>query len=228
MTRIEALEVTVNAPIVSFRNPLYQGIQVGLPCPPPSTVGGMLAATAGAWDQVPENTRFAMTFTAQGSGTDLETYHPAATKAAYRNATIKDREFLTNVTLTVWLTTDLEMWESAMRVPVWPLRLGRSQDLATGRTRRVPLTHGGTGTQGHALIPHTTAPDPRTIHNGEQLQLPTATTLDRSRTTWDTYRYARTGTDATLTADYTTDAGQALILLPPVHPTHAAAKDPHV
>ena len=28
----EALELTVTAPIVSFRNPLYDGLQVGLPC----------------------------------------------------------------------------------------------------------------------------------------------------------------------------------------------------
>ncbi|MFF3735194.1 CRISPR-associated protein Cas5 [Streptomyces sp. NPDC002476] len=223
MEPVEALEVTVTAPITSFRNPLYQGMQIGLPCPPPSTVGGMLAATVGTWEEVPVGTRFAMTFTAEGSGTDLETYHPAAAKPAYRNATIKDREFLTDITLTAWLATELDLWEAALRTPVWPLVLGRSQDLATARTRRVRLTKGGSGTQGHAVIPHTTAPDPLTINNGEQMQLPTAIALDRARTKWDTYRYARTGTQATLDADYVTDTGQALILLPPTHPVHAAA-----
>ncbi|MET8746166.1 CRISPR-associated protein Cas5 [Streptomyces sp. NPDC004728] len=220
MAPAEALEVTLTAPIASFRNPLYQGMQIGLPCPPPSTVGGMLAAAAGSWDNVPEHTRFAMTFTAEGSGTDLETYHPAAAKPAYRNATIKDREFLTDITLTTWLTTELDLWETALRTPVWPLHLGRSQDLATARTRRVHLTKTGTGTQGHAVIPHTTTPDTSTTNNGEQMQLPTAITLDRTRTKWDTYRYAPTGTDATLDADYITDTGQAL-LLPPTHPAHA-------
>ncbi|MFE1958998.1 CRISPR-associated protein Cas5 [Streptomyces sp. NPDC059479] len=223
MSSVEALEITVTAPVASFRNPLYQGIQVGLPCPPPSTVAGMLAATVGTWDQVPESTRFAMTFTAEGSGTDLETYHPAAAKTASRNATIKDREFLTGITLTTWLTTDLDMWETAIRKPVWPLHLGRSQDLATARTRRVHLTPENTGRQGHALIPHTTAPDPDTINNGEQLRLPTAIALNRARTKWDAYRYARTGTHATITADYTTQAGQALVLLPPAHPAHASS-----
>lgn len=223
MAHVEALEVTLTAPVASFRNPLYQGMQIGLPCPPPSTVGGMLAATVGTWDEVPENTRFAMTFTAEGSGTDLETYHPAAAKPAYRNVTIKDREFLTNITLTVWLTNDLARWEAALRTPVWPLVLGRSQDLATARTRRVHLTRAGRGTQGHALVPHAMSPDPLTSNNGEQMQLPTAVSLDRARTKWDTYRYARTGTHATLDGDYVTSTGQALILLPPPHPVKAAA-----
>ncbi|MET7802369.1 CRISPR-associated protein Cas5 [Streptomyces decoyicus] len=223
MSSTEALEVTVTAPIASFRNPLYQGIQVGLPCPPPSTVGGMLAATVGDWESVPGNTRFAMTFSAEGSGIDLETYHPAATKAASRNATIKDRHFLTHITLTTWLLQDLDMWEQAIRTPVWPLRLGRSQDLATARTRRVHLTPGGTGTQGHALIPHATRPDPAVRNNGEQMQLPTAITLDRARTAWGTYRYAHTASPAQIPADYTTPDGQALVLLPPTHPHTALA-----
>ncbi|MGD3111322.1 CRISPR-associated protein Cas5 [Streptomyces sp. YGL11-2] len=223
MSSIEAIEVTVTAPIASFRNPLYQGIQVGLPCPPPSTVGGMLAATMGDWDSVPENTRFAMTFTAEGSGVDLETYHPAAAKAASRNATIKDRHFLTHITLTAWLLQDLDMWERAIRTPVWPMRLGRSQDLATARTRRIRLTPQGTGTQGHALIPHATTPDPTIRDNGEQMQLPTAITIDRARTAWGTYRYSLNGSPAQITADYVTPDGQAVILLPSTHPSTALA-----
>ncbi|QEV16559.1 CRISPR-associated protein Cas5 [Streptomyces alboniger] len=224
MAPAEALEITVTAPIASFRNPLYQGMQVGLPCPPPSTVGGMLAATVGTWDKVPENTRFAMTFTAKGSGTDLESYHPASAKPAYRNATIKDRDFLTHITLTTWLTAELDMWEAAIRTPVWPLHLGRSQDLASARTRRVHLTEQRSGPQGHAVIPHTTPADPLTTDNGEQMRLPTSISFNRARTKWDIYRYASTGTDAAIDADYVTETGQALILLPPAHPVHAAAQ----
>ncbi|MGW5677392.1 CRISPR-associated protein Cas5 [Streptomyces sp. NPDC003860] len=221
MSGTEALEVTVTAPIASFRNPLYQGIQVGLPCPPPSTVGGMLAATVGGWDDMATNTRFAMAFRAEGSGVDLETYHPAAARAASRNTTIKDRHFLTHVVLTTWLLQDLDMWEQAIRTPVWPLSLGRSQDLATARSRRVRLAPGGTGTHGHALIPHTTRPDPAVRNNGEQMQLPTAITTDRARATWGIYRYAHAGSPAKIPADYTTPDGQAVILLPPTHPTTA-------
>ena len=83
----EALELTVTAPVVSFRNPLYDGLQVGLPCPPPSTVGGMLAAAAGGWDCVPDDTRFAMAFHAAGAGRDLETYHPLGSPGTPTNVT---------------------------------------------------------------------------------------------------------------------------------------------
>ncbi|MCX4884655.1 CRISPR-associated protein Cas5 [Streptomyces sp. NBC_00847] len=212
---IDALEVIVTAPVVSFRNPLYAGIQVGLPCPPPSTVGGLLAACAGTWDQVPRETRFAMAFHAEGTGVDLETYHPLAAKAANAKVTIKDRDFLTNATLTLWLTTDLELWEAAIRRPVWPLRLGRSQDLATARARRIQLTT-GPGTQGRAVVPADLA------KGGTLLQLPTAIAADRARTRWGTYRYASAGTTAQISTGLATHDGQAVALLPPAHPAHAA------
>ena len=134
-----ALEVEVTAPVASFRNPLYAGVQVGLPCPPPSTVGGILAAAAGGWPRVDPRLRFAMSFQALGSGEDLETYHPLDAAGGRTDPTPKDRHFLAGVTLTVWLFDDLAGWERALRRPVWPLRLGRSQDLATARTRRVEL-----------------------------------------------------------------------------------------
>ena len=211
----DALEVTVTAPVVSFRNPLYAGIQVGLPCPPPSTVGGLLAACAGTWDHVPHETRFAMAFHAEGKGTDLETYHPLAAKATNANITIKDRDFLTDTTLTLWLTTDLELWEAVIRRPVWPLRLGRSQDLATARTRRVRLTT-GPGIQGRAVVPADLA------KSGTLLQLPTAIAADRARTRWVTYRYASAGTTAQISTGLATPDGQAVVLLPATHPAHAA------
>ena len=59
-----------------------------------------------------------------------------------RDPVPKDRAFLAAVTLTIWLKEDLDLWERAFRRPVWPLRLGRSQDLASARTRRVELTAG--------------------------------------------------------------------------------------
>src|SRR5690606_33327891 len=145
-------EVTVTAPIVSFRNPLYAGVQVTLPCPPPATVGGMLAAAAGGWGAVRPDTRFAMAFHARGSGADLETYHPLDATGKKANPTPRERGFLADVTLTVWLTADVELWERRLRRPVWPLRLGRSQDLVAVRTRRVQL-RSGPGRQGSAVLP---------------------------------------------------------------------------
>jgi CRISPR-associated Cas5-like protein len=215
---IPALEVAVTAPVVSFRNPLYAGVQVCLPCPPPSTVGGFLASTAGGWHRVPPATRFAMTFTARGSGIDLETYHPLDSRGAASDPVPKDREFLAAVTLTIWLAEDLDLWERAVRRPVWPLRLGRSQDLASARTRRIELA-AGPGFQRQALFPENLG------KAGLVLRLPTAISEDRSRTRWDGYRYAANG-DARdrIDADYVTEDGQAVALLPPVHPDLITAR----
>ena len=214
----EALEFIVTAPVVSFRNPFYAGLQVGLPCPPPSTVGGLLAAAAGGWDRVPFRTRFAMTFQAAGTGTDLETYHPLASPGTAANVTIKDRDFLANVTLTVWLTEDIDLWSRALRRPVWPLRLGRSQDLVAGAARRVKLA-ASPGTQGHAIVPGDV---PQSI--GTVMRLTTAISLDRARFQWDTYRYAATGAPRTrIHTGLATEQGQAVALLPPVHPSRLPA-----
>ncbi|WP_216898427.1 CRISPR-associated protein Cas5, partial [Nocardia alni] len=209
-----ALEVVVTCPVVSFRNDLYAGLQVDLPCPPPSTVGGMLAATVGGWQHVPLHTRFAMTFRAEGTGVDLETYHPLAAPGVPTNTTIKDRNFLAQITLTLWLTSEIDLWAHAFRRPVCPLRLGRSQDLATARTTPTTL-HPGPGTQGHAVLP---VDLPETT--GTRMRLSTAISFDRTRTRWDTYQYARTGAppNQTIDAGQVTASGQAVALLPPVHP----------
>ncbi|WP_329088248.1 CRISPR-associated protein Cas5 [Actinomadura citrea] len=208
----EALELTVTAPIVSFRNPLYDGLQVGLPCPPPSTVGGLLAAAAGGWGQVPSDTRFGMAFHAAGSGIDLETYHPLGVPGAQAHATIKDRDFLALVTLTVWLTENIDLWARALRRPVWPMRLGRSQDLVATVTRRVELSASG-GRQGHAVVPFDV---PRAV--GTAMRLTTVISDDRARFTWDSYRYAAAGARAEIDTGLATRDGQAVAMLSSVHP----------
>lgn len=211
---IDALEVTVTAPIVSFRDPLYAGVQVALPCPPPATVGGMLAAAAGGWRAVRPDTRFAMAFHARGSGVDLETYHPLDATGKKAEPTPRERGFLTDVTLTVWLTADLDLWERRLRRPVWPLRLGRSQDLVSVRTRRVGLRP-GPGRQGGAVLPEGITPPPA----GTLLRLPTAISLDRRRTRWDGYHFdasARAGHH--VDSEWADEEGRAVALLPAVHP----------
>ncbi|MFE5843838.1 CRISPR-associated protein Cas5 [Streptomyces niveus] len=213
----QALELVVTAPIVSFRNPLYAGLQVGLPCPPPSTVGGLLAAAAGGWDRVPEHTRFAMAFRAAGSGTDLETYHPLGSPGVSTNVTIKDRDFLALTTLTVWLAEDIDFWERVVRRPVWPLKLGRSQDLVAARACRVELA-AGPGEQGYGIVP-----DGLAQATGTRMRLTTAVALDRSRTRWNGYRYAALGARGWIDTGLATASGQAVALLPPVHPAQLAA-----
>lgn len=214
----DALEVTVTAPIVSFRNPLYAGVQVALPCPPPATVGGMLAAAAGGWDAVDPGTRFAMAFHARGQGIDLETYHPLDATGKKADPTPREREFLADVTLTVWLTGEVELWERRLRRPVWPLRLGRSQDLVGLATRRVVLCS-GPGRQGSALLPEGVTPPPA----GSLLRLPTAISPNRDRTRWDGYRFDASGrSDAVVHGERADEEGRAVMFLPPVHPAQFA------
>jgi len=214
---VTALEVRLTAPVASFRNPLYSGVQVGLPCPPPSTVGGMLAAAAGGWQQVPETLQFAMAFHAQGQGVDLETYHPLDAKGRPTTPLPKDREFLAFTTLTVWITDQPDRWRHILRRPVWPLRLGRSQDLVGLHLATVEL-HRSVGEQRGAVVED----QPGT--GGVALRLPTAIRLDRTRTLWGTYRFDPTGKATGPVPDsYSTPTGQAVSFLPPTHPSTAMA-----
>ena len=207
----QALQVTVTAAVTSFRDRLYDGVQAALPCPPPSTAGGFLASAAGGWRRMPPGTRFAMAFTARGSGTDLETYHPLDGRGAASSPAPRERPFLADATLTLWLVSDLDLWEAAMRRPVWPMRLGRSQDLAAARTRRTALGT-GRGFQKQAVVPGSAS------RAGTLLRLPVAISDDRSRTRWGEFRYAASGNSHEISADYVTPDGQAVVLLPPAHP----------
>lgn len=215
MAGTAALQVTVTAPVASFRNPLYAGVQVGLPCPPPATVGGLLAAAAGGWDGVAPEMQFAMAFHARGSGTDLETYHPLEASGRKADPTPRERQFLAQVTLTVWLLENLDQWERRLRRPVFPLRLGRSQDLVGVGSQRVSLSD-SPGRQQRALVPRDAA------RQGTMLRLPTAVSLDRSRTRWDDYRFDSTGkaTEVVGGGGWSTSDGQAVVPLPPTHPVH--------
>ncbi|WP_044888142.1 CRISPR-associated protein Cas5 [Frankia torreyi] len=222
----EALEVTVTAPIASFRDPLYSAVAVTLPCPAPATVGGLLAAVAGGWDDVDPQLRFGMAFTAQAAGIDLETHWPLEIRGTFGQPVPREHHFLAFTELTIWITEDVVGWERRFRRPVWPLRLGRSQDLATARARRVRL-HRGTGVVGGALLPA------KAGRGGTLLQLPTAISRDRSRTRWDTYRHrlsvAASGRPApqalsdALVEGWVTQEGRAVHLLAPTHPMQAEA-----
>lgn len=207
-----ALQVIVTAPVVSFRDRLYDGVRAGLPCPPPSTVGGFLASMVGGWRRMPAATRFAMTFTARGAGVDLETYHPLDARGTASAPVPQERPFLADATLTIWLINDLQLWEAAIRRPVWPVRLGRSQDLASARATRAIL-EAGPGRQGQAVVPAALT------QAGSLLRLTTAISEDRSQTRWGEYRYAATGGNREIDGDYVTSEGQAIVFLPPTPPS---------
>lgn len=209
----EALRVTVDAPVVSFRNPLYSGVQVTLPCPSPATVGGMLAAAAGGWEQVDPGLSFAMAFHARGRGTDLETYHPLDASGQKASPAPRNRDFLADVTLRIWLFDGLETWRARLRRPVWPSRLGRSQDLTGIQLETVPV-FSRPGVQGAAVVPERAGSKLGTL-----LRLPTAVTPDKTRTRWDSYRFDASGKAATrLPGSLSTADGQALLRLPSPHP----------
>ncbi|MGW6875858.1 CRISPR-associated protein Cas5 [Streptomyces xanthophaeus] len=211
-TVISALQITVTAPVVSFRNPLYAGVQVTLPCPPPATVGGLLAAAAGGWPQVDPGLRFAMAFRAGGKAVDFETYHPLDGTGKKTSPAPRNREFLTAAELTVWLLKDPEEWQGRLRRPVWPLRLGRSQDLVGIRTDLVPLRP-EPGAQRSAVVPDAAG------KVGTLLRLPTAISAGRDRTRWDSYRFDSSGRSDHQVADsWSTATGQAVTLLLPSHP----------
>ncbi|GAA1244977.1 hypothetical protein GCM10009665_39790 [Kitasatospora nipponensis] len=214
-----ALQVTVTAPVVSFRNPLYAGVQVTLPCPPPSTAAGLLAAAAGGWPEVDPGLRLAMAFHAGGAGVDLETYHPLDAGGKTSTPAPRNREFLADATLTLWLLDDVDLWYRRLRRPVWPLRLGRSQDLVGLHLEHTTLS-GEAGEQRTAVVP-----DHRGA-GGTLLRLPTAVAPGRGRTRWDAYRFDVTGrTRVPVPGSLSTAAGLAVAPLRPVHPDAAFGGD---
>lgn len=124
----------------------------------------------------------------------------------------QERPFLADATLTIWLINDLQLWEAAIRRPVWPVRLGRSQDLASARATRAIL-EAGPGRQGQAVVPAALT------QAGSLLRLTTAISEDRSQTRWGEYRYAATGGNREIDGDYVTSEGQAIVFLPPTPPS---------
>lgn len=152
---VAAVRWELTAPVASFRDPLFPAVQLGLPFPPPSTVRGLLAAACGDHTRLDPGGRFAYTFTAEGSGSDLETWHPLLAGGKKADPKPMRREFLADVRLTVWLMeVDADRWLRRLRRPVWPLRLGRSQDLPTAnRPESVSLDVQPEAMQGAAVVP---------------------------------------------------------------------------
>ncbi len=162
-TPVSAVRVELYAPAASFRDPMFPGVSRCLPVPPPSTVRGMLAAATG---REAEPVAIGMCAHADGTGTDAETFHPVAAdgsnpavagrvRAGKGGTTLRDRPFLAGVHLSLWVVDpDAERLAAALRRPVWPLRLGRSQDLVHIRsftaTTLLPADH---AVIGHALAP---------------------------------------------------------------------------
>lgn len=124
---MRAYRVTLNGWTASFRHPqLVTGMQPTLPLPPPSTVYGLVSAAAGRWVN-PRDCPLAYVFESQGKARDLETiYQFSRSNDAKSNVVL--REWLTDWQL--WLYFTKREWAEHFNDPVFPLVLGRQQELA--------------------------------------------------------------------------------------------------
>ncbi len=136
--------VRIHADVTSFRHPFFvTGRQPGFDFPPPSTIHGHCASALGRWPD-PETFFFGLHFTFRARASDLEHQHLAQALGPRARRTIPTadgemratmeasvqpvwRDLLFDCYLTLYLPLELE---PAFRAPVFPVVLGRSQDLA--------------------------------------------------------------------------------------------------
>lgn len=142
--------VKIIAAITSFRYPHFLvGRQVSFDMPPPSTIYGHIVSAVGDWIE-PAPLRFAYTFSFISKGSDLEYQHiisrgPPDKLTREQSASFREwraqnplsvggsiqptlRDFLFQTELTLYLVP--ATLASAFSSPVFPVVLGRSQDLA--------------------------------------------------------------------------------------------------
>ncbi|KRV49674.1 CRISPR-associated protein Cas5 [Wenjunlia vitaminophila] len=208
------------APVASFRDPLFPGLCRGLPVPPPSTVRGLLSAATG---RDGEPGPFGMAAWSEGGGVDAETYHPIAAngtnpavagrvRAVKGGTTVRDRAFLTGVHLTVWLPdADGERIQRSLCRPVYPLRLGRSQDIVHPISRRLTTLRTCRAARvGHALAP----PHGHDAPMASAFRLAASVSSDRLHTVWRDYLWCDVFAGEYPVRDaYRDDEGQAVWLL---------------
>src|SRR5579875_1130265 len=147
---MRAARIKIVAPTASFRYPHFLvGKQLTYSMPPPSTIYGHIASAVGELP-APEAIRFAYHFVFSAKGVDLEHQHIISTsppdklskeqsanlkrwRAEHRlslGGTVQPvfREFLFQAELTLYLTPS--SLAEAFCAPVFPVVLGRSQDVA--------------------------------------------------------------------------------------------------
>lgn len=124
---MRAYRVALSGWTASFRHPqLVTGMQPTLPLPPPSTIYGLVSAAAGRWID-PAECPLAYVFRAQGEATDLETIYQFSNSSDAKSNVIL-RQWLTDWQL--WLYFTERHWAECFQTPVYPLLLGRQQELA--------------------------------------------------------------------------------------------------
>ncbi len=131
---MRAVRIDAAASTCSVRDPMFPTAARCLPVPPPTTIAGLLGAASGR-PLDPGEVTFAYRATSSGGASDLETYQrigvgPARYPTRGRgNPVPMRRHFLVDPAVTIWVLTDPDTWLERARRPVWPLRIGRSQDV---------------------------------------------------------------------------------------------------
>ncbi|MDX2162944.1 MAG: CRISPR-associated protein Cas5 [bacterium] len=149
------MKVVIAGAVTSFRYPHFvQGVQPTYDMPPPSTLYGLLCAVTGTFEP-PEGIEFGVHFTYEAKFRDLEHIHLSV---PYGQANPFQRELLFNPRLTLYLAP--ERYADAFSRPVYPLALGRSQDLMSrvGNVELMTLERADRAYFEHTLLPVEYAP----------------------------------------------------------------------
>jgi len=170
---MKVYRVELNGWTASFRHPqLVSGTQPTLPLPPPSTIYGLVSAAMGSWVD-PSDCRLAYVFQHVGQARDLETIYQFSNSTSAKSNVVW-REWLTDWTL--WLYVVDAAFARAFERPVYPLVLGRQQELAyAAGFREITLAQRLTRLQGTAV------PFPMQGASGMLLALPLAMSPDIPR-----------------------------------------------
>lgn len=172
MDPLRVTRVTVHAPVTSFRHPFFVvGVQPSFDMPPPSTVHGHCASALGRWPD-PRDFFFGIHFTFRSKVRDLEHQH-ITSAAATRAKPVQSqygpmqptteivvqpvaREMLFDATMTLYVEPSVG---DAFRAPVFPMTLGRSQDLAEVlEVTPVTLERPARARLEHTLLPQSIRP----------------------------------------------------------------------
>jgi len=173
MDTIEVARVTVHAPVTSFRHPFFVvGAQPTFDMPPPSTVHGHCASALGRWPD-PKDFFYGIHFQFRSKASDLEHQHITSALGAKTRVQVETpegpsratteivvqpvlRQFLFDVRMTLYLDPTLG---EAFRAPVYPMALGRSQDLAeVVAIDRITLARSERAHLEHTLLPRSVRP----------------------------------------------------------------------
>ncbi len=166
-------KVVIHADVTSFRYPFFvTGRQPTFDMPPPSTIHGHCASALGRWPD-PHTFSFGLRFTWRSRASDLEHQHlaqalgpkaktmvqtPAGGARATTEISIQPvwRDFLFDCWLTLYLGPEVG---AAFRAPVFPVVLGRSQDLAeVVSVEEIELERPNRVRLEHTLLPRSVRP----------------------------------------------------------------------